>query len=91
MTARTFVVGIAGGLHARSAARLVAAVTAQPLRVTIRVGQGPAVPADSILSILALGAGYGTAVTVEVHGEGATALLDDLAALLTCDIDQACA
>ncbi|WP_213453679.1 HPr family phosphocarrier protein [Rhizomonospora bruguierae] len=88
MPSRTVVVGSASGLHARPAALFVSAAAAQPVRVTIRTGDGPAVPAGSILSVLALGAKRGTEVTLEADGEGAEAALDVLADLLVRDLDQ---
>ncbi|WP_326558438.1 HPr family phosphocarrier protein [Micromonospora sp. NBC_01796] len=87
MPTRTVAVGSASGLHARPAALFVAAAAAQPVRVTIRVGDKRPVPANSMLSVLSLGAKRGTEVVIEAEGEGAEAALDTLADLLVRDLD----
>jgi phosphocarrier protein len=84
---RIVVVGSASGLHARPAALFVAAAGAQPVPVTIRTADKAAVPARSMLSVLSLGAKYGTEVTIEADGDGADEALDELAALLARDLD----
>jgi len=88
MPSRTVTVGSASGLHARPAALFVAAAGAQPVPVTIRTGDKKPVPARSMLSVLSLGAKFGTEVTIEAEGEGADAALDELAALLARDLDE---
>ncbi len=88
MPSRTVTVGSTSGLHARPAALFVAAATAQSVPVTIRTGEKPAVPARSMLSVLALGAKHGTEVTLEAEGEGADAALDALAQLLARNLDE---
>ncbi|WP_422769024.1 HPr family phosphocarrier protein [Plantactinospora sp. WMMC1484] len=87
MATRTVTVGSASGLHARPAALFVAAAGAAPVPVTIRTGEKRAVPANSMLSVLSLGAKQGTEVVLEADGEGAEAALDDLADLLARDLD----
>lgn len=87
MPSRTVTVGSASGLHARPAALFVAAAAAQPVPVTIRTGEKKAVPARSMLSVLALGAKCGTEVVIEAEGEGAEEALDVLADLLARDLD----
>ncbi|MDG4831355.1 HPr family phosphocarrier protein [Solwaraspora sp. WMMD1047] len=87
MPTRTVTVGSASGLHARPAALFVAAAAAQSVPVTIRTGDRPAVPARSMLSVLALGARQGTEVVLAADGDGADAALDELAALLARDLD----
>lgn len=87
MPTRTVAVGSASGLHARPAALFVAAAAAQPVRVTIRVGDKRPVPANSMLSVLSLGAKRGTEVVIEAEGDGADAALDVLADLLVRDLD----
>jgi phosphocarrier protein len=84
---RTVTVGSATGLHARPAALFVAAAAAQPVSVKISVDGRPGVPANSMLSVLSLGARQGTEVTLEADGEGAEAALDTLADLLARDLD----
>jgi phosphocarrier protein len=88
MATRTVIVGSASGLHARPAALFVAAAGAQPVPVTIRTGDKKPVPARSMLSVLSLGAKYGTEVTIEAEGDGADAALDELAALLARNLDE---
>jgi len=87
MPSRTVTVGSASGLHARPAALFVAAAAAEPVPVTIRVGDRRAVPARSMLSVLSLGAKCGTEVVLEAEGEGADDALDALADLLARDLD----
>ncbi|MDG4787612.1 HPr family phosphocarrier protein [Micromonospora sp. WMMD1102] len=87
MATRTVTVGSASGLHARPAALFVAAAGAAPVPVTIRTGERRPVPANSMLSVLALGAKQGTEVVLEADGEGAEAALHGLAELLARDLD----
>jgi phosphocarrier protein HPr len=84
---RTVTVGSTSGLHARPAARFVAAAAAQPVGVRISVDGRPGVPAHSMLSVLSLGAQCGAEVTLEAEGDGAEAALDALADLLARNLD----
>jgi phosphotransferase system HPr (HPr) family protein len=90
MASRTIAVGSTSGLHARPAALFVAAAAAQPIAVTIRTADKPPVPARSMLSVLALGAKWGTEVTLEAEGDGADAdaALTALADLLVRNLDE---
>jgi phosphocarrier protein len=88
MPARSVVIGSVSGLHARPAALFVAAAAAQPVPVTIRTGDKKAVPAGSMLSVLSLGAKFGTEVILEAEGDAAEAALDELAALLARNLDE---
>jgi phosphocarrier protein HPr len=88
MPSRTVTVGSTSGLHARPAALFVAAAGAVGVPVTIRSGDKKAVPARSMLSVLSLGAKFGTEVILEADGEGADAALDELAALLARNLDE---
>ena len=87
MEQRTVTVGSASGLHARPAALFVKAAVAAPAPVKIRVGDGRAVDARSMLSVLSLGAKQGTVVTLEADGHQAGRAVDELAALLARDLD----
>ena len=87
MASRTVTVGSASGLHARPAALFVAAAGAAPLPVKINTAGRKPVPANSMLSVLSLGAKCGTEVTLSADGDGADTVLDDLAALLARDLD----
>jgi phosphocarrier protein HPr len=88
MPERTVTIGSRSGLHARPAALFVKAAAEQPVPVRIRVGDGRAAEARSMLAVLALGAGHGTEVTLEADGEQANQALDALAALLARDLDS---
>jgi phosphocarrier protein len=87
MPVRTAVVASTSGLHARPAQLLVGAVREAGLPIRIRVGDKPAVDAASILSVMAMGAGYGDEVTIEADGAGAEAALDRIAGLLATNLD----
>lgn len=87
MASRTATVAAAVGLHARPAAVFVQAALATGLAV--RIGKPGVEPVDarSILSVMTLGARHGETVTLWADGEGAEAALDDLAELLSRDLD----
>ncbi|HEX2356392.1 MAG TPA: HPr family phosphocarrier protein [Micromonosporaceae bacterium] len=87
MPSRTVIVGSRTGLHARPAALFVAAAAAAPVAVTIRTVERGPVPANSMLSVLSLGAKCGTEVTIAAEGAGADGALDALADLLVQDLD----
>jgi len=57
------------------------------MRVTIRTASRPAVPAGSMLSVLALRATFGTEVILEAEGPGADEALDELARLVAQNLD----
>jgi phosphocarrier protein HPr len=82
MAERRVVVQSPVGLHARPAALFVKAASGSGLQVTMSKGDGPAVPASSILSVLTLNVGHGDEVILRAAGDGADAVLDELAALL---------
>jgi phosphocarrier protein HPr len=87
MSERTVTIASRTGLHARPAAIFVKAAADQGVPVMIRVGDGKAVPAASMLAVLSLGAEKGTEVTLQADGPGADDALDSLAALLARDLD----
>lgn len=95
MSERTVTVASSSGLHARPAALFVKAAAAQPVPVRLRVGNGPAADARSILAVLALRVGHGTTVTLIAPDEPADGVdpaaaeqaLDTLAELLARDLD----
>ncbi len=87
MPERTVTIASRTGLHARPAAIFVKAAAGQPTPVTIRVGDGRAVPAASMLAVLSLGAGHGTEVTLEADGPDADTALNVLVTLLARDLD----
>jgi phosphocarrier protein len=75
------------GLHARPAAVFVKAASAAALPVTIaKEGKEP-VSARSILAVLGLDVRGGEQVVLESEGDGAEDVLEDLARLLTEDLE----
>ncbi|MFI7446250.1 HPr family phosphocarrier protein [Nonomuraea sp. NPDC049714] len=87
MPARTVAVASASGLHARPAKLFVQEAARLGVPVRIRVGDGKAVPANSMLGVLSLGAVHGTEVTLESDAPGAEEALEALAGLLSRDLD----
>lgn len=82
MAERRVVVQSPVGLHARPAALFTKAAAGSGLQVTISKGDGPAVPASSILSVLQLNVAHGDEVTLRADGDSADAVLDELVAVL---------
>jgi phosphocarrier protein len=76
------------GLHARPASLFVKAATEQPVKITIRKGDGPQVDARSILRVLALGAKNGDTVVLEADGDGAAEALEVVARVVAEDHDD---
>lgn len=90
MAERTAIIGSRVGLHARPAAIFAEAAAEAPVEVTIALeGESAedALDASSILSLMGLGAEYGTTVVLRAEGEGAESVLDQLAAILETDHD----
>jgi phosphocarrier protein HPr len=88
MPERTVTVGSKVGLHARPAALFVQAAAAQPVPVTVAKPGTDPVDARSILSVLGLDARGGDEVVLAADGDGADAVLDELAALVARDLDS---
>jgi phosphocarrier protein HPr len=88
MALREVIVGSRVGLHARPAALFVKAVAEQPVKITIRKGDGAPVDARSILRVLALGAKNGDTVILEADGEGAVEALEAVATVVAEDHDD---
>jgi phosphocarrier protein HPr len=88
MPERHALVGSKVGLHARPAALFVEAVSRQSVKVTIAKPGAKPVPANSILSVLALDARGGEEVILAAEGEGSDAALDELVAFLARDLDS---
>jgi phosphocarrier protein len=86
---RNVTVGSRVGLHARPASTFVQAVTAGGQDVSITKTSGDAADGASILSVLALAVGFGEELVLDVDGDNAEAVADELAALLTSDLDAA--
>jgi phosphocarrier protein HPr len=85
---RTVRIGSSNGLHARPAKLFAQAAKDAGIPVTVAKGAGAPVNAASILGVIALGAEKGDYVTLTADGEGAAAVLDTLAELLTTDHDE---
>lgn len=84
---RTVTVASRVGLHARPAAVFVKAASTATLPVTIaKEGKEP-VNARSILAVLGLDVRGGEDVVLEADGDGAEAILEKLADLLTEDLE----
>ena len=87
MPERHVVVASSVGLHARPAALLSQAAAAAGIPVTLTGPSGRSVNAASILGVLSLGVDCGQEVTIAADGDGADAVLDDLAAMLGRDLE----
>lgn len=87
MLERRVIVGSSVGLHARPAALFVKAAAAQPVPVTIGVGDGAPVDARSLLSVMGLNARGGDEVVLRADGPQAEAALSELAAVIAADHD----
>ncbi len=87
MAERRVAVGSKVGLHARPASLFVQAATRQPVAVTIAKDGGDPVDARSILMVLGLDVHGGDEVVLVAEGDGAEAVLDELAALVARDLD----
>lgn len=86
MISRTLTIGSARGLHARPAKLFVDSVVASGLTVRVAKGDGDAVNAASILSIMTLGIAHGDSVTIEADTDDAEAVAG-FADILTADHD----
>jgi phosphocarrier protein HPr len=84
---RTVIIGSRVGLHARPASIFVQAVNATGHKVAVTKQNGESADATSILSVLALGAEHGESVEIEVDGDNADSVANELAALLASDMD----
>ncbi|MCR2813637.1 HPr family phosphocarrier protein [Microbacterium sp. zg.Y1090] len=84
---RTVRVGSNNGLHARPAKMFAQAAKDSGIPVTIAKDAGAAANAASILGVIALGVERGDYVTLTADGDGAEAILDELAELLATDHD----
>lgn len=87
MPERVVIIGSRTGLHARPAMLFVKAAGEASIPVRISVAGRTPVDARSMLAVLSLGAAHGVEVTLYAEGEGVDAVLDDLAAMLSSDLD----
>ncbi len=75
------------GLHARAAARFVAALDAFSATVEVEK-DGMRVSGRSIMGLMMLAAAIGTTIEVEAHGDDAGAALDALGTLVGNRFDE---
>ncbi|MGP7796234.1 phosphoenolpyruvate--protein phosphotransferase [Sphingomonas sp. CLY1604] len=85
---REMTVHLPHGLHARPAARIVAAVRASGAEVTLLSGERSA-SAASPVALLSLGLAHGSTVTAQARGGDTAAVLDTVEALLTAEVEAA--
>jgi phosphocarrier protein HPr len=89
MPERTATIASKSGLHARPASIFVEEVGRLDLDVTIAAaGDGEALDAASILSLMTLGASHGDVVRLRADGPGADEALDHLVGVLETDHDS---
>jgi phosphocarrier protein HPr len=84
---KTVKVGSKVGLHARPAALFVKAVAASGIPVNLTKVGGNTVSAASILGVLTLNVAFGDEVILESDGDGAEQVLEDLAQMLSSELD----
>jgi len=87
MAERTVEMASKHGLHARPATLFTQAVAKSGLPVQITKAGGKTVNAASILGVISLGIEQGDTVTLVSEAPESDALLDELAALLSTDLD----
>jgi phosphocarrier protein len=87
MSQRQVTIASMVGLHARPAAIFAKAAAAASVPVQIAKDGAP-VNARSVLSLLTLGAEYGDVVTLYAEGDSAESVLEELATLLSRDLDE---
>ncbi|MGI9951888.1 HPr family phosphocarrier protein [Moorellaceae bacterium AZ2] len=81
MIEKTIVITNETGLHARPAALFVQEATKFKSKITVSKA-GREADAKSILSVIALGAGKGSEITLTAEGEDEKAAIDSLVALI---------
>ncbi|MBH0024135.1 HPr family phosphocarrier protein [Salinibacterium sp. SWN248] len=88
MSSTTVVIGSRVGLHARPASVFAHAVAQCGITVMLADAAGSTINAGSILSVLAMGIGYGDVITLSSDDEGAEPVLASLAELLERELDR---
>jgi phosphotransferase system HPr (HPr) family protein len=88
MAQRTTSIASAVGLHARPAALFSQAAAKSGHTVSLTT-KGKTIDARSILSILSLAVAHGDEVTIDVEGDDAERVADELLELLASDLDAA--
>ncbi len=79
--ARTVQITNRRGLHARASAKFVTMAAAQPIEVSVEK-DGSRVTGTSIMGLMMLGAAKGDHITISATGEGADAVVGQLAQLV---------
>ncbi len=87
MLERDLIVSNKLGLHARATAKLVQAVAPFRSHVTL-AAKGRQVNAKSIMGVMLLAAGQGTAVTVRTDGDDEAACMEAIEALFERHFDE---
>jgi len=87
MAERTVEMASKHGLHARPATLFTQAVAKAGVPVQISKAGGKAVNAASILGVISLGIEQGDSVTLVSEAPASDALLEELATLLSTDLD----
>ncbi|MFB2596772.1 HPr family phosphocarrier protein [Herbiconiux sp. P17] len=87
MAERTVEMASTHGLHARPATIFTQAVAKAGVPVQISKAGGKPVNAASILGVISLGIEKGDSLTLVSEADSADAVLDELAALLTSNLD----
>ncbi|MGN7159943.1 HPr family phosphocarrier protein [Sphingomonas sp. SAFR-052] len=80
-TSRTVQITNRRGLHARASAKFVTMAAAQPIEVSVEK-DGSRVTGTSIMGLMMLGAAKGDHITISASGDGAEAVVGQLAQLV---------
>ncbi|KQM77571.1 phosphate ABC transporter permease [Sphingomonas sp. Leaf67] len=80
-TSRTVQITNRRGLHARASAKFVTMAAAQPIEVSVEK-DGSSVTGTSIMGLMMLGAAKGDHITISASGDGAEAVVGQLAQLV---------
>ena len=84
---RSVTFGSATGMHARPAAILSTAAAQSGHSVTFTGPSGAAADAASVLMLLSMGVSHGDELTIEVDGDDAERVADELASLASSELD----
>ena len=87
MLERTFVINNRLGLHARATAKLVQLLSGYQSNVTL-AAKGREINAKSIMGVMLLAAGKGTAVTVRIDGDDSAQAMNVVAELFARHFDE---
>jgi len=85
---RTVTFGSAVGLHARPASTIAKAAADSGHAVTLEAANGKKANAASVLLLLSMGVSQGDELILTVDGDDAEAAADELAALISSELDE---